>query len=203
MYRMRFFIDFEKEEKWLEQMAKEGNHLQGTFCGYQFQKGEPEESTIKIDFRRFQKKEDFTDYCTMFEDSGWQHLAGTKNSGIQYFKKTRNDAGDEIFSDTLSKAARYKRYANMCFETAISYLPLLLVFYWSGVIDLKAFVDPKELYFTPGLWEKSGSSFWFSFLFETPFALMRGIAWTFIPLTMLFFLFFGYQSNRLYLQSKR
>ena len=203
MHKFKFFIDFEKEEQWLEQMAYDGYHLKSTFMGYQFQRGKPEAETIKIDFRKFRKREDFIDYCTLFEDSGWKHLAGTKSSGIQYFKRIDDTAGNDIFSDNNSKATRYKRYANMFFEMAISYLPLLVVFYLADIIDFNAFVNPKELYFTPGLWNKTGSSFWFSFLFETPFALMRGLAWSFIPLTMIFYLFFGYKSNKLYLQNKK
>ena len=33
MYKFKFFIDFEKEEKWLEKMANDGYHLQSTFYG--------------------------------------------------------------------------------------------------------------------------------------------------------------------------
>lgn len=200
MYKFKFFLDFEKEEKWLEKMALEGYHLQSTFFGYQFQRGEPEETTIKIDFRRFRKNDDFIDYWTMFEDSGWKHLAGSKKSGIQYFKKIDDTVEDEIFSDHHSKAARYKRYAQMFFGLAMSYLPLLIVFYLTDIIDFTAFIHPKELYYTPGLWDKTGISFWFSFLFETPFAFMRGFAWTFILVTIILYVFFGYQSNKLYLQ---
>ncbi|RHW38126.1 DUF2812 domain-containing protein [Neobacillus notoginsengisoli] len=202
MYKLKFFVDFEKEEKWLVKMANDGYHLQNASFGYRFQKGEPEAATIKIDFRKFKKKEDFIDYCTMFEDSGWKHLAGTKSSGIQYFKKMNDTVDDEIFSDNHSKAARYKRYASMCFELAISYLPILLVFYLTDIIHFKALINPKELYFTPGLWDKEGVYFWFSFLFETPFALMRGLAWSFIPLAMIFYFFFGYRAKKLYLQKR-
>ena len=203
MHKFRFFINFEKEEQWLERMAHDGYHLKSTFMGYQFQRGKPEATTVKIDFRKFRKKEDFIDYCTMFEDSGWKHLTGTKSSGVQYFQKLDDDTGYEIFSDNDSKAARYKRYANMCFEFAVSFLPLFIIFYLSDNINVNAIMNPKELYLTPGLWNKTGYSFWFSFLFETPFALMRGFAWSFIALTILFSLFFGYKSNKLYLQSKK
>lgn len=137
----------------------------------------------------------------MFEDSGWKHLAGTKSSGIQYFKKMDDTVGDEIFSDNHSKAARYKRFSNMFFELAMSYVPLLVVFYLTDIIDFKAFINPKELYFTPGLWDKTGTSFCFSFLFETPFALMRGLAWSFIPLALILYVFFGFKANKLYLQN--
>lgn len=204
MYKFKIFLDFEKEEKWLEQMAYEGYHLQkSSFNSYQFRKGKPEATTIKIDFRRFSKKENFIDYCTMFEDSGWKHLAGTKNSGMQYFKKIDDTVGDEIFSDNNSKAARYKKYANMCFELAMSFLPILLVFHWADAINFTAFTNLKDLYYTPNLWDKTGISFWFSFLFETPFALIRGFAWASIPLTMILYLFFGYKSNKLYLQKNK
>jgi hypothetical protein len=89
----------------------------------------------------------------------------------------------------------------MSFEIAMSFLPLLVVFYLVDIIDFKAFINPKELYLTPGLWDKTGISFWFSFLFETPFALMRGFAWSFMPLTIILYLLFGYRSNKLYLQN--
>lgn len=202
MYRIKFFLDFEKEEKWLEEMTSKGFHLQNTFLGYQFKRGTPETATIKIDFRKFKRKEDFIDYCALFEDSGWQHLVGSKNSGVQYFKKTDDCIEDEIFSDINSKAARYKRYATMCYEFAVSFIPLLVVFYLIDMMNINGLTNPKELYYTPGLWDKEGLSFWFSFLFETPFALLRGFSWTFVPLTIIFYLFFGYKSNKLYLQSK-
>lgn len=202
MYKFKLFIDFDKEAKWLEEMAKQGYHLQSTFIGYQFKRGEPETATIKIDFRKFKHQADFIDYCTMFADGGWEHIVEKKSSGIQYFKRKDDTLVDDIFSDDYSKAARYKRYATMFFQIALAYLPLFIVFVMTDIINFEAFLNPKALYFTPGLWEKTGSSFWFSFLFETPFAFMRGFAWTFIPLTILLYILFGYYSNRLYIQHK-
>ena|SRR5690625_1739587 len=154
MFKFKIFLDFDKEEKWLEDMAGNGYHLNKASFGYHFLEGKPEEITIKIDYRPFKHKEDFLDYRMMFEDSGWKHIAGTKNSGIQYFKKD-SKTEDDIFSDHHSKAARYKRYANMSFQLAISYLPLLVVFYLTDIIDFNAFINPKELYYTPGLWDKT------------------------------------------------
>src|SRR5699024_2975927 len=99
-------------------MASQGYHLTSIFLCYRFKKGEPETATIRKDFRRFENKEDFLDYQALFEDSGWKHLAGTKNSGDQYFKKIDEGVIDDIFSDKMSKAARYQRFAKMCFELA-------------------------------------------------------------------------------------
>lgn len=202
MYKFKFFVDFEKEEKWLEKMASEGYHLKSTSFGYRFEKDEPEPTTIKKDFRKFKRKEDFVDYKMMFEDSGWRHLVGSKSSGDQYFQKIDETGDDEIFSDNTSKAERYKRYANMSFELAFCFIPILVAFYVTDIIDFNAFVNPKELYLTPELWDKTGSAFWSSFLFETPFALMRGIIWSFIPVMIIFNLIFGYRSNQLYLKNK-
>src|SRR5699024_1045576 len=78
----------------------------------------------------------------------------------------------------------------------------LVVFFIADIIDFNAFVNPKALYLTQDLWDKTGSDFWSAFLFETPFALMRGIIWLFIPLMIIFYLYFGYQSHRLFLINK-
>lgn len=198
MYKFRIFTDFEKEEKWLEQMASNGYHLKSTMFGYHFKSASPEEATIKIDYRRFKRKADFLDYCAMFEDSGWQHLAGTKNSGHQYFWKKNEAAGEDIFSDQDSKASRYKRFANTSLELATSFMPLLFIFYITDAIDFRAFIHPKALYYTPGLWDKTGMDFLFSFLFETPFALMRGFIWLVIPVAIILYLFFWFKSKQMY-----
>lgn len=58
--------------------------LENISFGYKFGSMEPEDVTVRIDYRIFKSKEDFVDYCTLFEDSGWKHLAGNKNSGVQY-----------------------------------------------------------------------------------------------------------------------
>ncbi|MBD7936439.1 MULTISPECIES: DUF2812 domain-containing protein [Cytobacillus] len=201
MRKFKLFIDFDKEEQWLEEMASKGYQLDSTNFGYKFRLAEPKAKKIKIDFRKFRHSTDFWDYITLFEDSGWRHLAGSKYSGIQYFEKVDDRAIDDIFSDNDSKAKRYKRYAHSSLILAISNFPLLICLYFTGIIDPVYLIRPRELYLTPGLWDKSGTSFWFSFIFETPFALFRGAAWTFIPLSILSYLFFSYKANKRYIQS--
>lgn len=198
MYKFRIFVDFDKEENWLEQMARNGYHLKSTVFGYRFESASPEDATIKIDYRTFKSKTDFVDYCAMFEDSGWKHLAGTKNSGHQYFQRKHEAAGEDIFSDDESKASRYKRFADVSLKFAMSFVPLLFIFYVTDAIDFTAFINPKALYYTPGLWDKTGMDFLFSFLFETPFALMRGFIWLVMPVTIILYIFFWYKSKKLY-----
>lgn len=57
---------------------------------------------------------------------------------------------------------------------------------------------PREWYLTPGLWELKGISFWWAFLFETPFALMRGIGWLIPIAAMLICVGFAMKSRSLY-----
>src|SRR5699024_5740949 len=108
----------------------------------------------------------------------------------------------DIFSDKMSKTARYQRFAKMCFELAVAFIPVLVVFFIADIIDFNAFVNPNALYLTHDIWDKTRSAYWSSLLFEMPIALISGIIWLFIPLMIIFYLYFGYQSHRLYLKNK-
>lgn len=198
MRKFKFFIDFDKEEKWLNEMAQAGYQLESKGFGYKFRLAEPDETMIKIDYRQFKKKEDFIDYLTLFEDSGWEHITGTKNSGTQYFRKVEGNSDEDIFSDKLSKAAKYKRLSDMYIQMAISFIPIFAVLISTDLIDLNAFFNPKLFYLTEGLWERSGSDFWKAFTFETPFALFRLTSWSFIPITILIHLYCSYKATKLY-----
>lgn len=198
MWRLKFFLDFEKEEKWLEEMAWKGYQLESNTFGYKFRMVEPEDATIRIDHRIFSRRSDFVNYCTLFEDSGWKHIAGNRWSGTQYFKKVDEESEDDIFSDQKSRAGKYKRLSKTFLELAICSIPILILFMFNNTINLVALANPKELYFTPGLWDKQGVAFLWSFLFETPFALMRGIACLFIPVAISMYLVFSYKANQLY-----
>lgn len=201
MYILKFFIDYTKEEKWLNEMAKKGYEITKNTFGYNFRKITPNDITYRIDYRTFKTQNDFIDYCTLFEDSGWQHVAGSKSSGNQYFKKISDNCNDDIFSDDLSKAARYKRVSNCWLTMALCYFTIFISLINSKSINIKAFINPKSLYYTPGLWEKSGLDFLGSFLFETPFALGRGFSWIIFPTCIVIYIYFIYKSSRLYKNS--
>lgn len=198
MKKFRFFLRFDKEEKWLEEMAEQGWLLCGQSLFYTFEPAIPEKRTIRIDFREPKSEKDFADYCALFEDSGWKHVAGTKSSGTQYFLKMDESSTGDIFSDALSRAGRYKRLSALWLFCAVMFIPLLLSMKTGGWIHPETLLTPKEWYLTPGLWELSGLSFWLSFLWETPFALMRGIGWL-MPLAAIgICMGFGWKSRRLY-----
>lgn len=191
------FFNYTKEEKWLNDMARKGSELvKASFC-YTFRKIDPEEATYRIDCRTFKSKEDFIDYCTMFEDFGWKHIFGSKSSGHQYFKKLKENSDDDIFSDSVSKSSRYKRLSSMWMTCAISYLPIAVALSMTGSIKFSNILNPSLFYYTPGLWNKTGASFIGSFLFETPFALMRMFPTFIFQVLIILYLIFAYKAHKL------
>jgi hypothetical protein len=203
--KYKFFIDFDKEEKWLTEICAQGYQLVGkSSMTYHFQPIKQETPpTIRIDFRNFKNKTDFADYCALFEDSGWKHIVGTKSSGAQYFQKMHKSARDGIFSDNTSQSGRYKRLAEMYLMLVCIYLPIFVALISTDAIDAVAFLQPKQLYLTPGLWDKEGADFWGALIFETPFALFRGALWWILPIFMATSLFFAYKANKIYQDHKK
>ncbi|MCR8630357.1 DUF2812 domain-containing protein [Paenibacillus radicis (ex Xue et al. 2023)] len=198
MKKYKFFINFEKEEQWLNEMAQQGYRFTKKTTGYEFQPGKPDNAVIKMDYRTFKKQEDFEDYCALFEDCGWKHITGSKSSGYQYFRKIHENGDDDIFSDADSKAGRYKRISEMWSTLATTFIPIFVVLISTDSIDKAAFLNPKLLYYTPGLWEETGAAFWKAFLFETPFALFRGFLWLLIPIMIVLYLIFAFKANKQY-----
>lgn len=194
MVKFKFFLRFDKEEKWLEYMASQGWLLSKKALFYFFRKIEPEAKTIRIDYREIKSAKDFLDYCTLFEDSGWKHIVGAKSSGAQYFLKINENSTEDIFSDTFSRAGRYKRLSNIWLSCAVVFVPYLI----SMKANLNTVFTPKEWYITPDLWELEGISFWWAFLFETPFALMRGIGWLIPIFAILICIGFAIKSRLIY-----
>jgi hypothetical protein len=181
MKKYKHFINFSKEEKWLNDMAKQGYEL----------------------VAKHSWGGDFQDYCTLFEDSGWRHLAGTKKSGTHYFALRTIGAHTEheIFSDNVSKAGRYKRLSDMWISLFSAFIPIVVVLLLTDIVDIQSLLNPKLLYYTPGLWDKEGIDFWKAFLFETPIALMRGFLWLFTLLTCSLYLYFGLKAHVYYKRS--
>ena len=166
-------------------MAAQGWQMRKQWLGYVFESATPEKVNIKIDYRHFKSQQNFLEYSSLFEDSGWQHISGTRNSGNQYFKQVSDCNSEDIFSDDTSRAGRYKRLSYMMLTMFLLFYPFVIIAFTQGTLGLEAFTNPRALYLTPYLWELSGFEFWRAFLFETPFALMRGFS---ISIGLLFFL---------------
>ncbi|MBR6404357.1 MAG: DUF2812 domain-containing protein [Eubacterium sp.] len=170
-----FIIDIEKEQQFMDSYREKGYklaYLNNESFSFIFKKSKDTFiPRVRIDYRMFSKNDEYQDYLSLFEDAGWKHIKGTKNSGIQYFEQMNDDTNDELFSDKHSHAELYKRL----FIYAITWLAIFLCLFFVCLphYDLTSFLHPKDLFLTPGLWNLNGPRFVFAFLFELPFVLLR------------------------------
>ncbi|PIE95054.1 hypothetical protein CO726_13230 [Bacillus fungorum] len=112
------FNNFTEEEQWLQSMLNDGWLLisydseEVGPCQYVFeslQHTDQKKLIYKIDFRNFNKKEDFQEFKNIFEDAGWTMLSKSKwySKHICYTENQNTDI--DIFSDIESYGAREKQ----------------------------------------------------------------------------------------------
>ncbi len=172
MKKIKFFSDFEKEEQFLNDMLKKGYRLEryNSLGVYTFRLAEPQALNYRIDYRKFSRKDKFEEYLTLFQDAGWEHVCGTRYSGLQYFLPNSDKVQtDDIFSDRESKLERYKRFSSQCFVS----LTLMIVYLFILTPKNWSLFDVRSWYFSDGLWNMTGGMFLKAFLFETPFVVLR------------------------------
>ncbi|HNY40570.1 MAG TPA: DUF2812 domain-containing protein [Bryobacteraceae bacterium] len=97
--------DAPKEEKWLEQMAREGWRLARGGVAFKFVKAEPGECRYRLDYRT-ELGADLREYIALCRDAGWEHVC--RFSGWHYFRTSNPDA-PELHTDPSSLAERYKK----------------------------------------------------------------------------------------------
>ncbi|MBR3045437.1 MAG: DUF2812 domain-containing protein [Oscillospiraceae bacterium] len=111
--RVRKFFsiaEFEKEEKYLTDMAAQGWRFvdtNGTI--YTFERCEPENVVYRLDFSGI-PLDQRDDYYAMFRDYGWEYLQDSY--GFSYFRKPAEGAAPEdleIFSDGASHLEMVKK----------------------------------------------------------------------------------------------
>ena len=99
--------DFDKEERWLNEMALEGWVLDGVgWCTYHFKKCEPGEYTVRLEMRPSDDA-----YLSFMEDTGAEYV-GRMMMWI-YFRKKAADGAFDLFSDIDSKIAHLDRIGKM------------------------------------------------------------------------------------------
>lgn len=74
-----------------------------------------------------------------------------------------------------SRVESYKKISKRYLELFGVYLGFSVVLMCVGKIQIQNIFQLKEMYITPGLWDLTGAEFVGAFLFETPFALLRGL----------------------------
>jgi hypothetical protein len=200
MRKFKVFVDFEKEEQYLNDMAKQGYILKEytVFGVYNFAKEEKQDLKYKIDYRTFKKNQDFEDYKALFEDFGWKHIYGTKNSANQFFLLMDENSNNEIFSSKESFAARYKRLYEMCNMTAVT-----LILYTFVILLINDFNLTNLGFITPGLWERTGFALFGGVLIELPFVFIRLGLPILMAVIGLIYGIWTYKAKKLYNEKKR
>ena len=200
MRKFKIFLDMDKEEKYLNEMAAKGYFLKkySSLGFYHFEKGAPANLNYRVDYRSFSKASDFEDYKALFEDAGWRHVYGTRYGYNQYFLPKEGTADDDIFSTKESKAARYKRLTEACIMSFV-----LSILYFSVVFSNHGFNFTKIAYLTPGLWQKTGVDFWFAFFFELPFAIFRTVPTILLFLMGVLYAVWALKARKLYKEQSK
>lgn len=144
--RKIFFVwDFDKEEKWLNEMAAKGLCLVSCgFCKYEFEDCEPGE--YKICLQLLEKKPSHPEsqkYIEFIESTGAEHVGSF--SRWVFFRKKAEDGEFELFSDNASRVKYLSRitmsfalialanlmigiyniFLAICFDSPFNYIGLL------------------------------------------------------------------------------
>jgi hypothetical protein len=113
-------------EQWLEDMARQGLHLQRISClrtVFVFKRGEPADMTYRIDFLIARKN---PDYVQLFNDAGWEHV--DELLGWQYWRAPKSEGrSPEIFTDVPSQIKKYQRLLwlfGVCWIPAAIIIPI-------------------------------------------------------------------------------
>lgn len=130
-----------EQEQWLRAMALRGLHLKAlSFLFWTFEKGQSADVVYRVDFNNESVK---PAYRQLLEDAGWE-LAAVEH-GWQYWRTTKSQgAGAELFTDTASKMAKFRRLLALMIACAF---PLLLAFTQAGKNKMFEQLSPPFLIF--------------------------------------------------------
>ena len=126
IYKFFLAYEFEKEEKWLNEMSAKGLHLDGVgFCKYIFKEGTPGEYTYHLELLdNMPSTPESEQYIHFLEDTGVEHVGSVIRWA--YFRKKAADGEFTLFSDIDSRVKHLKRLTSLfaivgIFEYVISF----------------------------------------------------------------------------------
>lgn len=103
IYKLFWVWDFEKEEKWLNEMAMQGWALAAVvLCRYTFERCEPEEYTIRLEMHDYD-----TDYISFMEEIGAEYVGSLMK--WKYFRRRSEYGSFDLFSDIDSRIEHLSR----------------------------------------------------------------------------------------------
>ncbi|MCL1791923.1 MAG: DUF2812 domain-containing protein [Peptococcaceae bacterium] len=118
--RWRFYVNYEKEEDWLNHMSAKGFALSNYFFGrYTFKDSEPGEYIYRIELlENHSYHPESQRYIRFMEENRIEAVASWHR--WVYFRKKAQDGPFDIFSDITSRLTHYRRVAAFFLILAIS-----------------------------------------------------------------------------------
>lgn len=109
IYKWFWAWNFDKEEKWLNEMATQGLHLVAVgFCKYTFEEGMPGEYCVRMELLNdVPTHPKSRRYINFIEDTGAEYIGSIMR--WTYFRKKTGDGGFNLFSDIDSRIVHLKR----------------------------------------------------------------------------------------------
>lgn len=116
------YWNYEKEEKWLNEMSVKGLALtEYSWCRYVFADCQPGEFIYRIELlEHLPSHPESTKYINFMEENGVEHIA-SYNRWV-YFRKRSTDGVFDIYSDIDSKIKHYQRIHLLWFILALAEL---------------------------------------------------------------------------------
>ena len=136
IYKLFFAWDFEKEEKWLNEMSAKGLNLDGVgLCKYIFEEGTPGEYIYRLELlEKGPTHAESEQYIRFLEDTGVEYVGSVIR--WVYFRKKAADGGFDLFSDIDSRIKHFKRLTSSFGVLAIAEFLIsfsnLIIFFKNG-----------------------------------------------------------------------
>ena len=112
------FLDFDKEEQWLNEQGQNGLMLLNYYNGtYEFEDVNPTKYLYKIEIP---KKQNRSDYYEFLEELGITVVANY--AGRVYLRKNENDGAFDLYTDLDNQIEQYKRRNIVFNSVALSQL---------------------------------------------------------------------------------
>ncbi len=161
MIRHKLFTSLQEEEHWINSIQSEGYQLVKVTpwtATYHFEKCSRTPHPVRLDFHEHIAKGEYSNYLSLFEDCGWQPIQGSRRCGIHYFQQTIETSSTEIFLIPNRKSILFT-LPKLCLLLFRIISDFIFIHYQVGLQNGYTLWNPKSWYLTPGLWERTGTSF--------------------------------------------
>jgi Protein of unknown function (DUF2812) len=114
------YVDYEKEENWLNEMAAKGLALINySFCKYTFEDSEKGEYIYRIELlKELPSHPESVKYLRFLEETGIEYVASSMR--WVYLRKKSSDGEFELYTDTDSKINHYENISKFWVILAIA-----------------------------------------------------------------------------------